>query len=95
MCRWDATGTIVRRCFGIAARHASKAITASRRTTSGWTLANNTLRALGMFNVVGDTVWANTLPNKPTLDEVGGVFLVLGVMAALYRLFQTSATGRC
>jgi hypothetical protein len=54
----------------------------------GWTLANNTLRALGMFNVVGDTVWANTLPNKPTLDEVGGVFLIFGVMAALYRLFR-------
>jgi hypothetical protein len=54
----------------------------------GGTLANNTLRALGMFNVVGDTVWANTLPNKPTLDEVGGVFLILGVMAALHRLFR-------
>jgi len=54
----------------------------------GWTLVNNTLRALGMFNVVGDTVWANTLPNKPTLDEVGGAFLLLGVTAAFYRLIN-------
>ena len=54
----------------------------------GMTLINNTLRALGMFNVVGDEVWTNTLPNKPTLDQVGGAFLLLGVMAALYRLFK-------
>jgi hypothetical protein len=54
----------------------------------GMTLVNNTLRALGMFNVVGDEVWTNTLPNKPTLDQVGGAFLLLGVMAALYRLFK-------
>ena len=54
----------------------------------GITLVNNTLRALGMFNVVGDEVWTNTLPNKPTLDQVGGAFLLLGVMAALYRLFK-------
>jgi hypothetical protein len=55
----------------------------------GLTLANNTLRVLGMFNVVGDTVWANTLPNKPALDEVGGVFFLVGVLAALYRLLSS------
>jgi len=73
---WQRSATRIEGDYGITAHNI------------GWTLANNTLRALGMFNVVGDTVWANTLPNKPTLDEVGGVFLVLGVMAALYRLFK-------
>ena len=73
---WQRSATRVEGDYGVTAHNI------------GWTLANNTLRALGMFNVVGDTVWANTLPNKPTLDEVGGVFLVLGVMAALYRLFR-------
>jgi 4-amino-4-deoxy-L-arabinose transferase-like glycosyltransferase len=58
------------------------------------TLGRNTLRALGMFNVVGDTVWANTVPHKPTLDEVGGAFLLLGVLAALYRLFSPKAAGQ-
>ncbi len=56
----------------------------------GMTLLNNTLRALGMFNVVGDDVWANTLPDKPTLDQVGGVLLLFGVMTSLYRLFSKS-----
>jgi len=58
------------------------------------TLGRNTLRALGMFNVVGDTVWANTVPYKPALDEVGGAFLLLGVLAALYRLFGKRASGQ-
>jgi 4-amino-4-deoxy-L-arabinose transferase-like glycosyltransferase len=73
---WQRSATRIEGDYGVTAHNI------------GWTLANNTLRALGMFNVVGDTVWANTLPNKPTLDKVGGVFLVLGVMAALYRLFK-------
>lgn len=58
------------------------------------TLGRNTLRALGMFNVVGDTVWANTVPHKPALDEVGGAFLLLGVLAALYRLFGKRVSGQ-
>lgn len=52
------------------------------------TLGHNTLRALGMFNVVGDTVWANTVPDKPALDEVSGAFFVLGLLAALYALLK-------
>ncbi len=55
------------------------------------TLANNTLRAVGMFNIVGDSVWANTIPGKPTLDEVGGVFFIFGVMAAFYSLLSSKA----
>ena len=54
----------------------------------GLTLAHNTLRALGMFNVVGDTVWANTVAGKPALDQVGGAIFLLGVMAALYRIIK-------
>ncbi len=73
---WHRSATRIEGDYGITAHNI------------GWTLANNTLRALGMFNVIGDTVWANTLPNKPTLDEVGGVFLIFGVMAALHRLFR-------
>lgn len=57
------------------------------------TLGYNTLRALGMFNVVGDSVWANTVPNKPTLDQVGGAFFLLGVLAALYRVLGPKAAG--
>ncbi len=65
---WHRSATRIEGDYGVTAHNI------------GWTLANNTLRAVGMFNVVGDTVWANTLPNKPTLDEVGGVFLIFGVM---------------
>ena len=52
------------------------------------TLGHNTLRAMGMFNIVGDSVWANTVPNKPAFDEVGGAFFLMGVLAALYRLVK-------
>ncbi len=54
----------------------------------GLTLVANTLRALGMFNVVGDSVWANTVANKPALDQVGGVIFLLGVLAALWRIVK-------
>jgi hypothetical protein len=73
---WQRSATRIEGDYGVTAHNI------------GMTLVNNTLRALGMFNVVGDEVWANTLPNKPTLDQVGGAILVLGVMAALYRLVK-------
>jgi hypothetical protein len=58
------------------------------------TLGNNTLRALGMFNAIGDTVWANTVPYKPALDEVGGAFFLMGVLAIFCRLFGPKVAGK-
>lgn len=79
---WYRTATRIEGDYGVTAQHV------------GMTLINNTVRALGMFNIVGDEVWANTVPNKPALDQVGGAFLVLGVMAALYRLFSFKTAGK-
>ena len=76
---WQRSVTRIEGDYGITAKD------------EGATLVNNTLRALGMFNVVGDEVWANTVPNKPALDQVGGPLLLFGVMAALYRLFSKAA----
>ncbi len=38
----------------------------------------NNWNALRMFNWVGDQVWVNTLPGKPSLDFISGALLVLG-----------------
>ncbi len=58
------------------------------------TLGYNTLRAVGMFNVVGDSVWANTVPGKPALDEVSGAFFLMGALAALHRLFSLKTASK-
>ncbi len=49
---------------------------------------DNTLRAFGMFNVRGDVVWVNSLPNAPAVDFVLGACLFAGALYALYRLLR-------
>jgi len=79
---WYRSATRIEGDYGVTAKNV------------GLTLVNNTIRALGMFNVVGDSVWANTIPYKPALDQVGGVLFLFGVMAALYRSFGLKATSK-
>jgi hypothetical protein len=49
---------------------------------------NNNLRAAGMFNVQGDVVWVNALPDVPVVDWILGACFLLGVVYGLYRLVR-------
>lgn len=49
---------------------------------------DNTVRALGMFNIRGDVVWVNSLPNVPSVDFWMGVCLFAGALYALNRLIR-------
>jgi 4-amino-4-deoxy-L-arabinose transferase-like glycosyltransferase len=52
-------------------------------TASGSLVAiflNNNWNALRMFNWLGDQVWVNTLPGKPSLDFITGALFVFGVV---------------
>lgn len=50
------------------------------------TFLDNNWRALGMFNVRGDVVWVNTIPNRPAVDYIIGALFVIGVVYGVYRL---------
>jgi hypothetical protein len=47
---------------------------------------DNMIRALGMYNVRGDSSWFSAVPGEPALDAVTGVLLVMGLVAWLVRL---------
>ncbi len=49
---------------------------------------DNVWRALQMFNITGDVVWVNTLPNHPIVDYIIGALLALGAVYAAYRLLR-------
>src|SRR5204863_7871817 len=46
----------------------------------------NTWNGLRMFNFIGDQVWVNTLPGKPSLDMISGALFLCGVVYLLLRL---------
>ncbi|MCC7360197.1 MAG: glycosyltransferase family 39 protein [Anaerolineales bacterium] len=46
----------------------------------------NNWNALRMFNYLGDQVWVNTLPGKPSLDYITGALFLFGVAFALGRV---------
>jgi hypothetical protein len=48
----------------------------------------NTWRALGMFNVRGDLVWVNAIPDVPVLDWVLGACFLIGVIYGIFRLIR-------
>ena len=52
------------------------------------TFLENNWRAYGMFNVEGDVVWVNALPNVPVVDFVLGACFLLGVVYGAYRLVR-------
>ena len=47
----------------------------------------NQWNGLRMFNFIGDQVWVNTLPGKPSLDMISGALFLCGVVYLLARLF--------
>src|SRR5581483_11957720 len=49
---------------------------------------NNNWRALGMFNLRGDVVWVNSIPNVPSVDFVIGACFLIGVLYGAYRLIR-------
>jgi uncharacterized membrane protein YgdD (TMEM256/DUF423 family) len=49
---------------------------------------DNNWRALGMFNVQGDVVWVNSVPNVPSVDFLLGACLFAGALYAAYRLLR-------
>jgi len=49
-------------------------------------LADNYVKALGMFNIKGDAAWIAGPPQEPVLDIITGGLFVLGVGAWLIRL---------
>jgi len=46
----------------------------------------NNWNGLRMFNFIGDQVWVNTLPGKPSLDMISGALFLCGVIYLLLRL---------
>lgn len=52
------------------------------------TFLQNNWRAFGMFNLRGDVVWVNALPNVPVVDFVIGACFFLGVVYGAYRLVR-------
>ncbi len=48
-------------------------------------LAENALRALGMFFVAGDTIWRHNLPGRPVFDPALAIGFVLGLYVAARR----------
>lgn len=52
------------------------------------TFIDNNWRALGMFNLHGDVVWVNSVPNVPSVDWVIGACFLLGVIYGAYRLLR-------
>lgn len=52
------------------------------------TFLNNNWRAFGMFNLRGDVVWVNTVPNVPVVDWMIGACFLLGVLYGAYRLLR-------
>ncbi len=48
-------------------------------------LAQNLVNLALAFNWRGDETWTTNIPYAPTLDEVSGALLILGVAIALYR----------
>ncbi len=49
---------------------------------------DNNVRAAGMFNVRGDVVWVNAIPNVPVVDWILGALFLLGVAYGVYRLVR-------
>lgn len=49
---------------------------------------DNNWRALQMFNVRGDVVWVNALPNVPAVDFLLGACLFAGALYGAYRLIR-------
>ena len=49
-------------------------------------LFENYIKALGMFNVKGDTSWFSAVPNAPMFDAITGAMFILGIIAWLVRL---------
>lgn len=52
------------------------------------TFLDNNWRAFGMFNLRGDVVWVNSVPNVPVVDFVIGACFLLGVAYGAYRLVR-------
>lgn len=52
------------------------------------TFISNNWRAFGMFNIQGDVVWVNAVPNVPVVDWVIGACFLLGVVYGAYRLMR-------
>lgn len=52
------------------------------------TFLDNNWRAFGMFNIRGDVVWVNSVPNVPAVDWVIGACFLLGVIYGAYRLIR-------
>lgn len=52
------------------------------------TFISNNWRAFGMFNIQGDVVWVNSVPDVPVVDWVIGACFLLGVAYGIYRLIR-------
>lgn len=52
------------------------------------TFLDNTWRAFGMFNVFGDVVWVNAVPDVPAVDWVLGACFLVGIVYGAYRLVR-------
>jgi len=52
------------------------------------TFLNNVKNAFLMFNVRGDTVWVNTIPEQPILDPVTGALFLAGAVCLVYAVLR-------
>jgi len=70
-----------------ASRLASDALTGPPPNL-GVIFLGNVKKALLMFNVRGDTVWVNTIPEQPLLDPITGALFLAGAVSLLYALLR-------
>lgn len=49
---------------------------------------DNVWRGILMFNVRGDVVWVNSIPNLPIVDYITGALIFIGAIYATYRIIR-------
>lgn len=49
---------------------------------------DNVWRGILMFNVRGDVVWVNSIPNLPIVDYITGALILVGALYAAYRIIR-------
>lgn len=77
--------------------HAAEAFIMNEEVSAGapfWTLIDNSIRVLGMFNVAGDRDWTHNVSGRPAFDPILSIFFLIGLFIWVRRLGQTADRDR-
>lgn len=77
--------------------HAAEAFITNEEVSAGaplWTLIDNSIRVLGMFNLVGDRDWTHNVPGRPAFDPILSIFFLIGLVIWVRRLSQATDRDR-